>query len=587
MKTYQYLYKDSETFDNEMKALAGELQGFSHDKLLFHIFAECWCESEARAIREITEKQFPGSLLVGTASFGNIRDGRCERFNIVVTAMVFEDPRSQVEAFLVYLDEAHADESLCSFAREVEARPWVKGVEAYVMGSVPMVTKCCEVLVDLPEQVEFFGGKSRFDHSETAPKFVIDNEGRVLGNAAAFVLYGGETIHLKTAMIQGWKPLGRPMKATRYEGDLLYELDGQPAYELYNKYLNIKNDENYFFNTLEFPFLFYKGDSSQIRISHVCLDDGTMVLGATIPEHDYLRIAFGDANEILRSVCEGGKEFEAFRPDGILLFPCGCRRTYWGDEQSNQETAPFESLAPTSGFYTGGELLRMNGELNEHNSTLVVAAIREGDAADKPPVTFGMRMEDIAHEDSLTLRLSTFIRAAIDELNEANHRLELLSITDGLTGLFNRREEERLIREAVADPKQDRDRLCLIMLDIDNFKHVNDTYGHSKGDMILENLSAVLTEQAEPLKPDIQVGRWGGEEFIILLTDADEAKAAALAEQIRAAFAQRALGLPEGQSVSIGVSRLKAGETADALISRVDAAMYKAKGQGKNRVIAL
>jgi hypothetical protein len=98
-------------------------------------------------------------------------------------------------------------------------------------------------------------------------------------------------------------------------------------------------------------------------------DEGALVLAAAVPHDAKMRIAYGDPEEILHSVMFCGGEIAEFRPDAILLFTCGVRRTFWNDEGTNRETAPFQDVAPTAGFYTAGELLRMDGRLLEHNST--------------------------------------------------------------------------------------------------------------------------------------------------------------------------------------------------------------------------
>lgn len=605
MKTFQMKYSGQEEFQGRIDALKGELGTLASNRMLFHVFAECWCDDDMRAISRISKEAFPNSQLVGTASFGNIVEGQVSREDITIGIMVFEDPSTKVEVVRCPLVPGEAIESLNAFVDEVAAKPWVKAVEAFVMAKVEEVTICCNELAKLPEHIELFGGKSRFDHSPVAPKFVIDDEGNCLADAAAFVLYGGENLHVKSGLIRGWNPLGRTMKVTKSHSDILCELDGQPAYDLYYKYLHIKNDENYFFNTLEFPLLFYKDGKSVIRISHACLDDGSMVLGASIPENDYVRIAFGDANEIMRSVLEGGREFEPFRPEAFILYSCACRRTYWGDERSNHETMPFQKLAPTFGFYTAGELLKRDGEVTEHNSTLIVAALREGDveagqggaaAGDAAgEARFGLDESVISSAESTNSRLSTFIAAAIDELEAANRKLTHLSRTDGLTGLLNRREIERLICEALgsepgahgADEPVPTGPMHLIMMDLDDFKATNDRYGHHEGDLVLQEFSALLAEQAESFAGDALVGRWGGEEFIVLTTGADEAAVSAFAEGIRARFAERAFELSGSHSVSIGMTATHAGEDPDTATNRADAAMYEAKHRGKNCVVKL
>ena len=125
------------------------------------------------------------------------------------------------------------------------------------------------------------------------------------------------------------------------------------------------------------------------------------------------------------------------------------------------------------------------------------------------------------------------------------------------------------------------------MLDIDHFKLINDRYGHKVGDLILKALTQVC---AASLRDVDVVGRMGGEEFAVLLPETDRAVAVSAAERLRAAIAQAKVpladGLPVRFSVSIGVAAMQSvDDNIDVLLNRADAALYEAKGSGRNRVV--
>ena len=108
-------------------------------------------------------------------------------------------------------------------------------------------------------------------------------------------------------------------------------------------------------------------------------DDGALIMTADIAENVQARIAYGDPSTILESVYNAAVSFQDFIPDTFNVFSCAARRTFWGDDEVGNETEPFQSLAPTSGFYTSGEFLRNGDYVNQHNVTLVIEAQREGD----------------------------------------------------------------------------------------------------------------------------------------------------------------------------------------------------------------
>ncbi len=155
-----------------------------------------------------------------------------------------------------------------------------------------------------------------------------------------------------------------------------------------------------------------------------------------------------------------------------------------------------------------------------------------------------------------------------------------LAHTDQLTGIANRRQLYSEIHKETEEASRYGRPLAMILFDLDHFKHVNDTYGHDQGDVVLREVVRVI----EPLlrKTD-RLGRWGGEEFIILAPESDLAQVGWLAERIRASIADHDYGFTPSVTVSLGLAQYKTGETPEALITRADEALYKAKTLGRNR----
>lgn len=157
--------------------------------------------------------------------------------------------------------------------------------------------------------------------------------------------------------------------------------------------------------------------------------------------------------------------------------------------------------------------------------------------------------------------------------------------TDSLTGLLNRRALNRFLEQAYDTCNEEKKPLCALLLDLDFFKTVNDTHGHPAGDVVLRNVAAIL--QASVRKDDA-VGRFGGEEFLILLPNCPAGRAIPIAERIRQQIAETPMLLPSGQSISItvslGVAELGAGQAPSDLLANTDSLLYKAKQNGRNRV---
>ncbi len=170
-----------------------------------------------------------------------------------------------------------------------------------------------------------------------------------------------------------------------------------------------------------------------------------------------------------------------------------------------------------------------------------------------------------------------------EELDAAREKAESLSLHDTLTGLYNRRAIEPMINYELNRKKRFGSSVSLLILDIDHFKNVNDTYGHDEGDEVLKKIAHTLNDYRR--STDLP-SRWGGEEFLILLADTDEGQALLIAEKLRTACSTLTFEKSPSITVSIGIAEAHYDETFDSWFKRVDSALYSAKNTGRNRTIA-
>jgi two-component system cell cycle response regulator len=192
----------------------------------------------------------------------------------------------------------------------------------------------------------------------------------------------------------------------------------------------------------------------------------------------------------------------------------------------------------------------------------------------------------------LVARLRTQVRRKRynDHLRQSVTQTIEMAVTDGLTGLHNRRYLDNHLKTLFERAINRRRPLSLMITDIDRFKPINDTYGHDAGDDILREFAARLRKNVRGI--DLAC-RYGGEEFVVVMPDTEPALANIVAERVRAQiaeipFAVRGLEEPLSVTVSVGLAgiRHQGGDTVEALIKRADLALYEAKNGGRNRVIA-
>lgn len=201
-------------------------------------------------------------------------------------------------------------------------------------------------------------------------------------------------------------------------------------------------------------------------------------------------------------------------------------------------------------------------------------------------------LEELAHSTMREIRLRRALRDAemlnqqlleqIQKVDELNLALNELARTDPLTGLHNRRAFDDGLELELAVVERTQSPLSLLVLDVDHFKQINDSFGHDAGDKVLRSIAQVLSGCVRII--DI-VARVGGEEFAVILPHTDATGAHEVAQRMRVAVAQ-ASWLVQPTTVSIGAASLRNAETASSLVARADAALYAAKKSGRNRVVS-
>ena len=179
---------------------------------------------------------------------------------------------------------------------------------------------------------------------------------------------------------------------------------------------------------------------------------------------------------------------------------------------------------------------------------------------------------------SLLILLLSFIT-----INSYNRQLEELATTDSLTGSANRRELERHMGKMVSRQERNGNKITLVLIDLDNFKKLNDSLGHQAGDNVLKTFTRLTNEN---LRPDDLLARWGGDEFVILL-ETGKAEARAVAERLRYFFSQYWNKEHQNSprvSLSMGIVEKTPEDTLPSLIEKADNALYYAKRSGKDRI---
>ena len=522
-----------------------------------------------QAMTDGLSKAFPRAAIAGLTTAGGIEDGQMNTGKTILSFMAFDE--SPVEVLHYNMKDLRAVEIL----------------ETQLTGNVEPFL---DAISALPPSVAIFGGGADTDDLNQ-PSYIFDKEA-IMNEGFVIMLFRG-TVKVLTRSVLGWQPLGRQVTITAMDGNMVIKELDHIAGNFYEKYLKIDPSVDFDKKTLSFSLVVEKDGVELVRLPMSCHKNGSLVFNIALHVGDKLRMAYGDPNEIINGSRRVLGRIRDFGPQGMLLFSCVVRRYYLKDDV-NQILSAYERITPAAGGYTRGEIDRIEGHVYTMNMNLVSAAFREETKDHKR--TIADITGDPSHmendsalnlDDSLSTVqcLASFITVTSKELSDAYQKLAFVAGHDSLTDLLNRGRIEWVLRHLIEDTNKTHHTFSAIMIDIDSFKHINDTYGHSVGEDVLIRLADIMKNG---VRPTDYAGRWGGDEFVILLPDTDIDQSEKVADRMRRNFAEADI-LPDGKAVtaSFGVTTSYEGETLESFYRRMDSALYTAKGAGKNQVILL
>ncbi len=586
MKQFNYEFTNA---DEVSKAL-GQVFNYTiknpYRSILFHLYSIYFDDEKIRQVQDAILEMYPNACIGGTSSNGDICDGHLADYGMVMSVSVFES--TDTEVYLLECPE-NGEASIGEKVKEIiDATENIKAAEILITLKSINSHIILNTVEKCRKDVKIFGGGSA-DKVISGTDTCVMNEDKVCHAGVLLVTYSGDELCVDIRHAIGWKPLGKDLTVTKIDGKRLYELDDVPAADIYSKYLDIHADDDFFSNMLEFPIMTTQHGKHVLRLPFSCeSSDGSINLAAEIDKGTKVNLSYGDPDVIKGDVAELTQHVRNFAPQAIFLYSCGVRRLYW-KYLINKETGPFSQIAPVSGFYSSGEIMRMDGYLIEHHVTLIAISMREGGRAKAQPTGDGDRHIEMSEEQkihgqiSMVRRLANFINVTAAELRAANDELQQMADTDALTGLYNRRVVDTIIREAVSHFVSFDFDVVLGIIDIDDFKVINDTYGHAEGDKVLVGISNMLRNHVATQNKAI-IGRWGGEEFLFVIPRMSVAEGISYMDKVRKEIEATVFDDAGHCTVSIGLTEFRKDDTADDVFERADEALYEAKRTGKNKI---
>ncbi len=536
--------------------------------------------------REILHR-LPGATLLGCSSAGAFAAGNVVEEGTVITFCQFRDIHFRGACYSL------EEYSPVSMARCIKKDLVREDARLLFLITDGLQIRAHELLEELASQVPHLpiaGGRAgddiRFERT-----FVFYND-KVLAEGAAAVTLHGPFLKVHQFHRLDWKKIGKKMIVTEAQGNCVKSLDGSPPKEVYRRYLGSEIADNLLHSAgVEFPLILNRHGLDVARVICGQKEDGSILYFGDIFSGEEVRFGYGSMDTLFKSPETEYRELRKDSWEGAFVFSCVVRKNML-QERAADQLMSLQRFAPVTGFFSYGEFLSFQGKNYLLNATMAVTMLSESkevlafspEEEKRAPWIPGRdrRLGIIKALTHLTDTVTSELEATNRKLKEKNRLLHEMVKNDGLTKLYNHKYFYEKLEKRIENALQYQRDLSIAIIDVDNFKEINDTWGHPMGDKVLVALGESIRKNCRV--GDV-AGRCGGDEFAVIFPETDLSEAAAVAERIRSdveslVFKNDKIHI----TVSIGVAQLDCNQS-EMLVPVADKRLYQAKLRGRNTVV--
>ncbi|HFD87324.1 MAG TPA: GGDEF domain-containing protein [Gammaproteobacteria bacterium] len=398
-------------------------------------------------------------------------------------------------------------------------------------------------------------------------------------NAVILISLSGEDLQANIHFSTDWMMLGTDMEVSEAKDNIVSLINETPVRDIYTRYLGDEAAAEFPSTCIRFPLLVEREGVVIARLGKALRNDGSIELWGNLYPGEKVRFGIPSpvvAMEDFRFLIESLQEQPC---DALFVYPSQVRM-HLLRSLTEDEVSQFQEAAPTTGMHTTGQFYYSPGQFSYLHYSQTTLLITEG--VNRERETSSASITNPFSQDTLEMRaVSRLVNTTARELEEANQSLEKLANTDSLTSIYNRHKGQILLDQEFLRARRYSRPLSLIMIDIDDFKRINDNYGHQAGDDALIHVARTITPLIR--QTDFFI-RWGGEEFLIICPETTVEGTAELADRLREAVAAKPAPGSSKITLSVGVTTYHPEDTLEKMIGRADKALYISKNQGKNQV---
>ncbi|MBU1217435.1 diguanylate cyclase [bacterium] len=563
------------TSEAELKSFVEQNDLLDSPRLLIQVFTG---NNDSVFIVKITDffaNHYPLSHLIGSTTDGEIKDGVVSTKKTVISFTLFETVKLKTYISDKFENYFQAGQNLASDLVGDET----KVIISFIDGLAGNGEEYLKGIHNIAKSVIVSGGLAG-DNATFTNTYVFTKD-KIFSHGVVGVSLSSSSLNVFTDYTFNWLAIGRKLTITKASGNRVYTIDNRTAIDAYTYYLGEDIGERLPTVGIEFPLIIEKDGLNIARAVIGREEDGSLIFAGNLNVGDEVRFGYGDIDAILAKTQDHIDKLYNIPVESIFVYSCMARRRFI-PEEIEQETLVYNSIAPTNGFYTYGEFYSSSENKELLNQSMSILALSESSELNTKKTTFKSK-----HGKSSTVHaLSHLISVSTQELEDIQKELKTLASTDPMTKLYNRRYFTDISLNFCKISQREKKPLSIIMLDIDKFKNINDTYGHTVGDLVLINLAELLQKSLR--KSDI-ICRHGGEEFVVLLPETDLQGAAVVAEEIRKSVEKAIVQIEKNTikfTISLGVSEInfEQEQSIEQALNRADEAMYESKNSGRNRV---
>ncbi|MEA3290405.1 MAG: FIST N-terminal domain-containing protein, partial [Campylobacterota bacterium] len=398
--------------EKELEDFIAKKQIEDSEKLMIQFFTSYTDEEFIRAKLKFLNRLYPNASLIGSTTDGLIKDGLVSTDNSVVTFTKLEHTKIKTYITDEFDDYFDAGEKLAKNLIQKDT----KLIISFIDGLTGNGEEFLNGISSFNDKVIVSGGLAS-DNAKFEKTLVFDKE-NIYTNGAVGISLSSESLHIYTDYNFNWLPIGREMIVTKCDKNRVYTIDNKTATDTYQYYLGEGVSKKLPAVGIEFPLIIKRDGLSIARAALAKNEDGSLVFAGNFKNGDIVQFAYGDSHAILSSSNSSMDKISTYPIETIFLYSCMARRRFMPNDIAN-ETLPYNSIAPTSGFFTYGEFF--TGKKRELlNQTLTILALSESDEVAKKDIKYNVSVDGSSQHEDTIKALSNIVQVTSEEIYTIN-----------------------------------------------------------------------------------------------------------------------------------------------------------------------